>query len=120
MSHGTRSRHALGLIALLPAMVAAQVQTPANQIPAGEGRLPTENPAPEARPGGDDCRRQADVIRQQFELQERALRREMADRTRQASDAERERLRAETAQRVAALKSEAVEAERRVMATCRS
>jgi hypothetical protein len=92
----------------------------AAQVPAGEGRLPTQSSTPnQPRPGGDDCRRQAEVVRQQFGLQEQALRREMSARTRQASGAELERLRAETEQRLAALRADAVEAERRVMSACR-
>jgi hypothetical protein len=98
----------------------AQVQTPASQLPAGEGRLPTESaPGAAPPPGGDDCRRQAEQVRQQFDLQARALRREMTERSRQASESEQTRLRAETEQRVAALRAEAAEAERRVMSTCR-
>jgi hypothetical protein len=111
---------AAALLVALPLCGWAQVQTPANQVPPGEGRLPTESSAPNpSRPGGDDCRRQAEVVRQQFELQERALRRELSERGKQATGAERERLRAESEQRLAALRAEAVEAERRVMTSCR-
>ncbi len=99
----------------------AQVQTPTNQVPIGESRLPTEAPAPaNGRAGGDDCRRQSQTVREQFQIQEQALRREMADRTRLAtSESDRERIRNETTQRLAALKAEATEAERRVMSLCR-
>jgi hypothetical protein len=107
-------------VALLPLCAWAQVQTPANQVPVGEGRLPTESTAPlQTRPGGDDCKRQSEAVRQQFTLQEQSLRREMADRSRQASESERERLRQETEQRLAALRAESVEAERKVLAACR-
>jgi hypothetical protein len=107
------------LLAGAPAM--AQVQTPTNQVPIGESRLPTESPAPQTgRAGGDDCRRQSQTVREQFQIQEQALRREMADRTRLASsDSERERIRNELTQRLASLKAEATEAERRVMSQCR-
>jgi hypothetical protein len=117
----TPIRASVALLLLLPLYAMAQVQTPANQIPAGEGRLPTETTAPmQPRAGGDDCRRQAEVVRQQFDLQQKALQREMADRGRQASDTgERDKLRAETERRLAALRADAVEAERRVMASCR-
>jgi hypothetical protein len=107
-------------LALLPLCAWAQVQTPANQLPAGEGRLPTEGTAPlQARPGGDDCKRQSEAVRQQFTIQEQSLRREMSERNRQASESERERLRQETEQRLAALRAESVEAERKVLAACR-
>lgn len=105
---------------LLPLCAWAQVQTPANQIPIGEGRLPTEGGGPvQTRPGGDDCARQSEAVRQQFTIQEQSLRREMSERSRQASESERERLRRETEQRLAALRAERVEAERKVLAACR-
>jgi hypothetical protein len=100
----------------------AQVQSPPNSVPVGESRLPTENPAlPQTgvRPGGDDCNRQAEAIRQQFRIQESNVRREIADRTRVATGADKERIRQEGEQRLASLRLEAAEAERRVMTSCR-
>ena len=112
---------ALWVMALMaPVCVLAQVQTPANQVPIGEGRLPTEGAAPaQGRPGGDDCRRQSQVVREQFAIQEQSVRREMNERSRQASAGERERLRLEMEQRLVALRAESTEAERKVMAACR-
>jgi len=103
------------------ASVSAQVQSPPNTVPAGESRLPTERsalPPTGLRAGGDDCNRQVDAIRDQFRIQEGNVRREIADRSRLASGAEKERIRQEGEQRLASLKLERAEAERRVKASC--
>ncbi|MET0291689.1 MAG: hypothetical protein ABW136_04935 [Steroidobacteraceae bacterium] len=115
-------RNAHFLPALLLATSAfAQVQSPINQVPAGEGRLPTETSgAASSKPGGDDCRQRSQTVRDQFQIQEQAIRREMTERSKQAtSDADRNRLRTEAEQRIASLKAEAADAERQVMAACR-
>lgn len=106
---------------LVAASAFAQVQTPQNQVPIGESRLPTEAPAPAtSRPGGDDCRQRSQAVREQFQIQEQAIRREMSERSRLASsDSERSRLRAEAEQRISVLKNEAANAERQVMTACR-
>jgi hypothetical protein len=67
----------------------------------------------------DDCRRQEDEVRVQFDQQEKALRREIAERERQADEPGRQRLRAELEQRLAALRLQAAEARQRVLARCR-
>ena len=100
----------------------AQVQTPPNTVPVGESRLPTENPAlppTGVRPGGNDCNRQAQAIRDQFRIQEGNVRREINERSRLATGPEKERIRQEGEQRLSSLKLEAAEAERRVMTSCR-
>jgi hypothetical protein len=99
----------------------SQVQTPPNSVPIGESRLPTERVAQPvgASTGGDDCNRRVDAIRDQFRIQQGNVRREIADRVKLASDGEKERIRQEGEQRLATLKLEAADAERRVMASCR-
>lgn len=67
----------------------------------------------------DDCRRQEDEVRVQFDQQEKSLRREIAERERQADEAGRLRLRAELEQRLAALRLQAAEARQRVLERCR-
>lgn len=96
----------------------AQVQPPPNTVPAGEGRLPSQ---PGTQPPGgapNECRRQLEAVRNQYQIQESALRREMADRARLADDTQKERLRAEQEQRLQALRAEAQQAERSVRQTC--
>ncbi len=121
----TRNRMTWAVLLLplcaLAAPAMSQVQSQPNTVPIGEGRLPTENPAspPGSRAGGDDCNRQAQAIRDQFRIQESNVRREIADRTKLAADGEKERIRQEGEQRLAALKIEAADAERRVLASCR-
>lgn len=110
----------LSLAAVVPLAI-GQVQTQPNSVPIGESRLPTERVAQPAGPGagGDDCNRQVDAIRDQFRIQQSNVRREIADRVKLASDGEKERIRQEGEQRLATLKIEAADAERRVMASCR-
>lgn len=121
----TRNRMTWAVVLLsscaLAPLAAGQVQSPPNTVPIGESRLPTENPAQPvgARAGGDDCNRQAQAIRDQFRIQEGNVRREIAERTKLATDGEKERIRQEGEQRLAALKLEATDAERRVTASCR-
>lgn len=106
---------------LLPLAAMPQVQPPPNTVPLGESRLPTESAAglaAAARPGGDDCNRQVQAIRDQFRIQEANVRREIAERMKLATGPDRERIRQEGDQRVASLRLEAAEAERRVMAAC--
>jgi uncharacterized protein YlxW (UPF0749 family) len=67
----------------------------------------------------DDCRRQEDEVRVQFDQQEKSLRREIAERERQADEAGRLRLRAELEQRLAALRLQAAEARQRALERCR-
>lgn len=116
----TRTRMTCAVL-LLPLYAVAQVQSPPNTVPIGESRLPTENPASPSsgRAGGDDCNRQAKAIRDQFQIQEKNVRREIADRARVAADGDKERIRQEGEQRLASLRVEAADAERRVMASCR-
>jgi len=104
---------------LAPLGAIAQVQNPINSQPIGESRLPTERSAPVTSRAADDCNRQAQAIRDQFTLQEKNVRREISERTRTAADSDKERIRLEGEQRLAALKIEAADAERRVLASCR-
>lgn len=117
------SRYLVALALLACASVHAQVVAPPPPLPGGEARLPG-GPDPTAAPPTvrppDDCRRQADDTARQFEIQERALRREMDERLKLASDAERTRLQGELSQRLADLRLQAAEARRRVMDSCRS
>lgn len=94
-------------------------------LPAYAQPSPTQPGVPD--PGGarpvpaDDCRRQADLMREQFQVQESAIRREIAERERLATtDGERQRLRTELQQRLASLRLQAAEAQRRVQESCRS
>jgi len=121
----TLNRMTWAVVILPLCAFAQQVQNPANTVPVGESRLPTESPVPPVgaraavRAGGDDCNRQAQAIRDQFRIQESNVRREIAERTKVAASAEKERIRQEGDQRLATLKLEAAEAERRVMTSCR-
>jgi len=116
----TRAAVLVSLFAFAP-LAMTQVQNPPNSVPIGESRLPTERDAQPAgtRAGGDDCNRQVDAIRDQFRIQQGNVRREIADRVKLASDGDKQRIRQEGEQRLATLKLEAAEAERRVMASCR-
>lgn len=118
---GRMKRTLLSGVSLLFAAAAfAQVQVPPTSQPIGQSRLPTEsNTLPPKAGVGDDCRAQSDTVREQYALQERALRRELQDREKLADESEKSRLRGELEQRVAALKVQATEAQRRVQETCR-
>ena len=110
----------IGALALWIGTASAQVQVPPTSQPVGQSRLPTEsNTLPPKAGVADDCRAQTDAVREQYALQERAVRRELQDREKLADESEKSRLRTELEQRVQALKVQAAEAQRRVQETCR-
>lgn len=120
MLAGMKRSIATLLLTLGVGVASAQVQIPPTTLPAGQSRLPTETTVLPPQAGvATDCRTQSDAIKEQYRLQEQAVRKEMADREKLADDGEKQRLRAELEQRVSALKLQSVEAQRRVQESCR-